>query len=260
VEIVKQINEHSVAQLKGIISKHDAQAYRDLVFQDDHMPVTITAVADNGETATLFQGVATNVGLKDVAEVVTMTVDAKSGSYLMDLSERFRSFQDPGATLPHVLELLGAPYADYGCVLKTGGRSLRLGQFTVQYWETDWEFAKRLASRLNTLLVPADEMSGVRFYFGVPHLKEHVLDDSADHTFALDSKAISDKVSKGLKDADAADALSYVVQRREIFAVGDIVKFHKWSNWACSKSLRSIIASWVLGTMYHSSSGTLICV
>jgi len=381
----KQVNEHSTAYVKGIIHESDVQAYSDLIMRNEHIPFSITAVADDGQRIVLFQGVTYCPKIKCVGKVATMTIEAKSGSYLMDINEHFRTFQDPGVTHSEVLDLLGQSYTDYNYILKTtvaqeatknalskvslmnkmgslpgistammdksrlasgaqeprreapskaslmsnlgsfpgistmvmdkaqripdfssigrmpsdassaspgvfaaemrpdrravssreGGsdslpsasgassllnassaaasgmaasaiRNLKekaaedvssgtpfvleqvhdmsLGQFTVQYWETDWAFAKRLASRLNTFVVPADTMEGTRFYFGTPCINGYVLDDSVDYEIMKDYKVCDEKKRLGLRDAGEADALYYVVELRDIFAVGDMVQ------------------------------------
>jgi len=219
----KQVNEHSTARVRGRIHHSNYQEYLDLSTRDQHLPFTITAVDSEGATVTVFQGVTTCVELKRVGDVINMTVEAKSGSYLMDINEHFRSFQDPAVTQSEVLDLLGGPYADYNYILKAP--DMPLGQFTVQYWETDWVFAKRLASRLNTFLVPADTKPGARFYFGIPHLAGHVLDDAVDYDVVKDYKGADEKRRQGLEDVNEADALCYVVERRDIYAVGDLVQF-----------------------------------
>jgi len=237
--ISKQINEHSTAHIKGLIHHSNFQEYLDLSVRDQHLPFTITAVGSEGEKVLVFQGVTTCVELDKVGNVITMTIEAKSGSYLMDIVERFRSFQDPAVTHSEVLELLGQPYMDYSYILKTGTgeptiasgmvtqviQDMPLGQFTVQYWETDWAFAKRLASRLSTCLLPADITNGTKFYFGAPHLAAHVLDDTIDFEVKKDYKVADEKRRHGLEDAGEVDARYYIVHLRDIYGVGDLVDF-----------------------------------
>ena len=404
-KVTKQVNEHSTAYVKGIIAQDAVEEYLDLNASDEHLPFSITAVASDGEKVIVFQGVTTYMDIDHEGNVSTMTVEAKSGSYLMDVQERFRTFQDPWVSHSHVLELLGETYADYNFIIKTTGeqaeeaeaespslskeqglrissdllqnmreqfsaltadgadrpsshlsepaarisnllsgdrlnmqavpqtnsepeiallpadhtalvfcmqnalqsarssgqlsaitpadrglilscmgqnaalsrltpklrgdviatmdqairtmdepakplslsplstsdllskvRQLQqgpdiktkiqdfpLGQFTVQYLETDWAFAKRLASRQNTFLVPADTFPGVRYYFGVPHLKGHTLDESVDYKVVKDGVRRDKQKRLGLSNAQHADAISYVIKHREIFAVGDHV-------------------------------------
>jgi len=342
----KQVNEHSTARVRGRIHHSDYEKYLDLGTRDEHLPFSITAVDSEGETVTVFQGVTTCVELKRVGDVINMTVEAKSGSYLMDINERFRSFQDPAVFHSEVLDLLGQPYADYNYILKTTGskkaaetpppslpsedgvaqapgaksaagvglgsllanrssnvpaegnagqspgmkqmagsggalggllgnrsdqgsgtapadapmqrsksspmnmdarntaltepvpnmmqivepqseviQDMPIGQFTVQYWETDWAFAKRLASRLNACLVPADTHPGTRFYFGIPHLTGYMLDDFLEYEVVKDYKRADEKRRLGLEDVGEADALSYVVELRDIYAIGDLIQF-----------------------------------
>jgi len=391
----KQVNEHSTAYVKGIIHESDVKAYSDLIVKNEHIPFSITAVSDDGQKIVIFQGVTYCPKIKCVGKVATLTIEAKSGSYLLDINEHFRTFQDPAVTHSEVLDLLGQPYTDYNYILKTTlaqaeaasvfskaslmnkmaslpgisatmldkaypasdlpsreqrpsdtaltskldsfpgvstlvmdkasripdflptghmssalpgafaaeartdrrafdvptegsgsdsrpvGRSaasenpsgdqgplsglfashdisamasmaaqnlrenkaeaeaevpedtplaleqihdMSLGQFTVQYWETDWAFAKRLASRLNTFLVPADTMEGTRFYFGTPCLNGYLLDDSVDYEIIKDYKICDEKKRLGLNAINEADALYYVVELRDIFAVGDMVQ------------------------------------
>ena len=237
--VYKQANEHSTAYVKGIIHHSDFESYRELSVRDQHLPFTITAIGSEEETVTVFQGVTTCIRLQKTGNVTTMTIEAKSGSYLMDIFERFRSFQDESLTHSVVLEQIGQPYMDYSYILKTGTgepvvasgsvtqviQDMPLKQFTVQYWETDWAFAKRLASRLGTCLVPADTAEGVKFYFGVPHLAAHVLDDTTDYEIKKDYTVADDKKRYGLEDAGEIDAISYLVRLRDIYQIGDLVEF-----------------------------------
>jgi len=228
--ISKQINEHSTARVKGIIHQSNVQKYLDMSIQREHFPFSITAVTDGDERITVFLGVTTIVEIGQVGQVATMTISAKSGSYLMDIKKRFRSFQDPATTHSEVLSLLGEPYADYNYLLKAGREKVMdfpLAQFIVQYRETDWAFAKRLASRLNTALVPADTFPGTRFYFGVPHLERYVLDDSVDYQIVMDSELSDQKTQQGLQGVSEADALCYIIESRDIYALGDLIQLQE---------------------------------
>ena len=224
VEIEKRVNEHSTAYIKGIIRHGHALNYRDMSAANEHLPMTITAVNSENEKVNVFTGVVTDLSLEYVGDVVTLTAYAKSGSYLMDINRRFRTFQDSSVSYSDVLSLIGRTYSDYNHIMKIT-KLQELGQFTVQYWETDWAFAKRLASRLNSFVVPADTFPGTRFYFGMPHLNAHILDDSIDYKIVHDYGASDTKLRQGLREANNADAFCYLVRHRDIFAVGDLIKF-----------------------------------
>jgi len=244
-KICRKPNEHTTAYVKGMIGQDNVQAYLGLISENRHLPFSIIAITGDGKEIVIFEGVTTCPMISQVGGVATMTIEAKSGSYLMDRKKRFRTFLDANVLHSQILNLLGEPYADYNFILKTSigdaiGRpssfqsigtksemiqDAPLGRFTVQYMETDWAFAKRLASRQNTFLVPADTHPGIRYYFGMPNTDGHILDDDIDFDMIRDYENHDEKIRQGLRDTSEADAICYVVRHREIFMVGDIVQY-----------------------------------
>lgn len=91
-----------------------------------------------------------------------------SATYLMDNRKHSRTFQNASMSYDDVLNLLSAGYEGYGVILMAG-RGEPIGDMIVQYEETDWQFAKRLASHFNSVLVPADHVGGIKYYFGLPN-------------------------------------------------------------------------------------------
>jgi len=93
-------------------------------------------------------------------------------------------------------------------VIYMEGKSQKAGELIVQYHETDWEFFKRMASHLNTALVPDCSNESICFYFGIPEkmqLKE------------LDGIECTECFCNGGSE--------YIVKSREVHELCEVVSF-----------------------------------
>ena len=90
----------------------------------------------------------------------------------------------------------------------------------VQYNETDWAFAKRLASHFNSVLLPNSHLDGKKFYFGLQSSPaRHVLD-----TVNYSVKRVKGQLAPECDmSSPARDMIYYIVKEREIYHLGNCV-------------------------------------
>lgn len=222
--IRKEAGQHTSAFVRGTIPADKEEEYTRYLSQDENMPVTVTAYDETGQDRVLFQGVLTGGKLNKTGGVITMEVTGRSSSYLLDVTPHFRTFQDGNTVCSEIFSLLGHNYEDYNYILKS--EDTAIGDFTVQYYETDWHFMMRMANRAGSFLVPADTFFGVRYYMGMPELNTWTVPDTVDFTMRQNYEEYDRKRKAGLTGVSPGGMPSFLVRDREIHEVGDIALFH----------------------------------
>lgn len=216
----KKLNQHGVIKITGLIEQEKEQEYMDMASKE--IWVNVNAVSEDGVVRRFFSGILTELWLKKEGQVDILTIEIKTGSFLLDIESHTRSFQDSGFLYSKVIDV---------CV-KTEKGSFSMWdkdedtkQFLMQYRETDWEFMKRLASYAGTVLIPEDSSSEKKMSWGYPDtvaIKE-VQTDS--YCMEQDYEQYQKRKATGGKGLKLSDMVSYVVRTREIYSLGETVQF-----------------------------------
>lgn len=164
VQIFKAVNNHATAFIKGILDKDTDENLLERMSPNE--VVTIRAYSYNGEEMVIFKGLICKIALSTDDGLKNLEVQASSHTCLMDIKKNICIFQNTEQTFSEIAKYMGGK--DRARVICTKGKEQNIGGIVVQYQETDWEFLKRLASKLNTTLV-ADCINGrISFSFGPP--------------------------------------------------------------------------------------------
>lgn len=163
--IIKKVNEHGQAFIKGYIPAEEEKNYMDLAAAEP--TVQVEAVSEEGESAVIFSGVIRDCRIRNSNRVLTMELSLASHTYLMDLNPAIRSFQQPAMSYQKIFDTVMGSYPGGGCIMAEGNSAVTK-DLIVQYRETDWEFLKRLSSHLNTVVLPSYKTDGVKCYIGIP--------------------------------------------------------------------------------------------
>ena len=210
-------NSHGVYQISGIIPVEKVSEYMTLGLED--IEAELTAVdADLNEKA-IFRGVVTDFQIEIENDVPVLNIEVTSGTFLLDRIPHVRTFQDEGITYSSMLSTVTGPHgADF---IMSRGDGVTIKEGTVaQYQETDWAFAKRLASHFNTVLIPNNHMGGKKFYFGPPSRPaQHKLSSDNYSVRRVKGKLSSDSGESG----PAKDIVYYIIREREIYYLGDCI-------------------------------------
>lgn len=165
-KIQGNMGEHTTAYVKALLKE---EAKEELIHTTStHYPIEIY-VQDKDKKISLFYGVATKVSVHFEAEVYWLYLEAKSYTYLMDITRHSRSFQDIQMTYHEVIKSIVKHYSHAECILNIP--NIPIGQLLVQYEETDWQFIKRITSTFNEGVFPAVEVQGIRFYAAVADIQ-----------------------------------------------------------------------------------------
>ena len=154
-KIVKVPNEHVTLYVRGFVE--DEKQTEPLLNAQGTTKVTFS----NGDDI-YFEGVLENAEIDcQKGEVYELIVKAIGNTVLLDTEKHNRSFRDNGQTYEEIVTEVVSKEgtATYNANAKT------VENIILQYEETDWAFAKRLASHTQDVLIPITSKSS-DFHFG----------------------------------------------------------------------------------------------
>lgn len=176
----------------------------------------------------LLKGVVTELSVRTENEVKILYGTVKSPSCLMDVTPRVRTWQAGTITYYNMMETILAPYEKRkpGCIMTVEDRPIET--FVLQYKETDWEFARRMASHQNRYLVADDLTGGVRFYYGMPKPRTEETPEITTNSYGIEKRLTEYLAKRDNKVPDILerDAMYYQITEREVYYIGDKVKFN----------------------------------
>lgn len=172
-KIIKKINAHFTAEVKGyLLVKSDTEI--DEYLQMERIDVII--ISDDNETHYIFKGLIIKMCVSPNDKLYEIFISAESYTRLLDIGSRTRVFQDENWTYKGIAKYI-LNCNDNAISIYNRSTDVRTDGLLVQYKETDWEFLKRIASKLNTVLVTDCKVDKASFYFGLPQ-KTHMNDFS----------------------------------------------------------------------------------
>lgn len=218
VQIFKAVNNHATAFIKGILDKDTDENLLERMSPNE--VVTIRAYSYNGEEMVIFKGLICKIALSTDDGLKSLEVQASSHTCLMDIKKNICIFQNTEQTFSEIAKYMGGK--DRARVICTKGKEQNIGGIVVQYQETDWEFLKRLASKLNTTLV-ADCINGrISFSFGPPKSAKKELHEFTSYS-VRNLKEYYDQINTGREECRESDTFSLMVKTRELLDLCDLV-------------------------------------
>jgi hypothetical protein len=207
IKIEKRLNEHSTLYVCGIV--------RD---ENQFTPVTSmtegSAVKCENNGLVYFNGVLQSVKITCVDDVHRLEVYAISNTILLDTVKHKRSFQDNAQNYQSIVETV---IADAGASVTYNASAMTVENIILQYNETDWEFAKRLASHTQDVLIPITADTPA-FHLGAPDAGGAQL-ITKDYATSRDFDAFR-SMSMQENPLSAEDVTLYTVETDEF--IGDI--------------------------------------
>jgi len=221
LEIEWKPGEHAKLQLTGWMDE-DIQMQMPLAASvQDQIEVTYGSF---GAEQPLFRGLVNKVEAIRQNNRHEIVIEGISASSLWDIQKRKRTFPEQTQTYEELISKINTDYPGSSVAFHKGSDQ-EIGEAILQYEETDWALTKRLASRLQTVVV-CDMLESVkpRLHFGLPEGKTVTVPDDVPYTARKDLKAYQQAGGSeaGLHDTDF---FRYELQYIEPFAIGDRVTF-----------------------------------
>ncbi len=175
IEIDQKVNEHARAVVYGLLDSEHMDEYREMLLNDD-LWVKIRIFGE-GMEKDFFCGIVKAYELHGKDSLYYLKLELVSGTYLMDQRQHIRVFQEEQKTYEKMYDVITKEYFQNG-VVTSKGADRTVKDLVVQYKETDWEFAKRLAAKSGEFLIPEVLTMGTRYFTKFPKRETVVLPES----------------------------------------------------------------------------------
>ncbi len=161
LEIKHAVNEHGEADISCEMESEAAQNYIKRV--DEKTMIRILTTAE-GQPSVLFCGVVKSAGIQMMSEYAVVQLSLKSVSTLLDQEKKNKSFQNTAKTYEQIMTQAVAGQASIN--MQVTDRAI--GNMIIQCNETNWEFCKRMASRLSAPLITSIDGKVPVLTVGIP--------------------------------------------------------------------------------------------
>ncbi|QPQ30160.1 DUF6531 domain-containing protein [Lysinibacillus sp. JNUCC 51] len=212
-------NDHARLYFTGMIAEEQAQKYIQRVNHTDEVVVKF-----GRDSAILFSGRIENAELQASQGVHYVSVEAVSFTANMDIAKRSRSFQDANMTYVQLINNIVKAYPN-GDYIDQASNGQAIGSIAIQYLETDWEFIKRMASRLHAVVFPDLKGKGARFWLGTPQSRKSITIDHLPSILRMDVDAYRLITENDGTDVSEADYTFCEFESTEPHELGTLVQF-----------------------------------
>lgn len=228
LHVDRQFNEHTQCNLSIVMTEEHAMA----CLEKGSMRDTVHIRRETPEgTEYWFSGGIAAVDMDVEDGIWHVSVRAISRTYDMDHQRMSRSYQNKNLTYTSLIKQLVAPYKDGDAMNEATEPDATIGKLLVQYQETDWQFMKRVASLVGTVILPDVVLDAPRVYFGVPDFSWGKQLHVYRYTMTQDRELyLQTHVGYSDTRTNSADYVSYEVTSRQYVQVGDNVSF-KGQMW-----------------------------
>lgn len=215
--MVQETNAHGSCVLEGIVADGCDDEFARENNSDKRVKVTVAG-------RVIFIGIIGELSISQEGGLYRFKIRLYSATFLMDLEQKSRSFQDVNRTYGDLIHSIVSEY-EGGDILDRLSNEKKLGRLLIQYRETDWEFLKRLASHFNGSLAAACEFDAPKVFFGVkqtiqaPGLKQYA--------YSMEKQFIEYKrlTANGFPGYMQTDATWFTVEAREYYELGTGVSY-----------------------------------
>ncbi|AGX41800.1 wall-associated protein WapA [Clostridium saccharobutylicum DSM 13864] len=188
--------------------------------------VTVSRIEDNGEETKLFVGKINKVFMSYEGSVQIMELEAVSYTKDFDIKKNSRTFCNLAMTYQEVITKVLERYSNKAFTDNiTNGQAI--GEFILQYEESDWEFLKRIASHFNGVLLPEATEDYGRFYFGIPDLNNNKEINIDDYEVVKDIDSFNKLEAMGFEENFLQEYTTWDIVSPIKLMLGEKVLFNK---------------------------------
>lgn len=174
----------------------------------------------NEQEILIFRGLVEKYTQKKEGDLYTARLSLISASVKLDEVKHIRTFQNTEQTYKSLVKsiLYQVPKADVLFGVKKREES-PIKDLLVQYQESDWEFCKRIASHLGSVLVSDIKTGEPKFYLGFPEGNRVIDEKFTSYTVSVDERYYKYRAENMQKDR----FLFYKVKSDQFYQIGDEV-------------------------------------
>jgi len=234
LKITNKLNEHGELQLTALISEASGKSAGLQETITDQIQVIII---DETNTKAIFKGRLKAVDISVTTGVYTLKASALSESSIMDEEKKSRSFQNTSLNYSDIVEKVTQDYSGKSFQL-TADKVVIDGPI-IQYQETDWQFIKRMASLMETVIVADGEVQDQIFSFGYPKGKNKTLSKDIAYKSGKNIKAFYEDAGYN-SHLISNEYTYYEVESHDELNIGDQVTFLEYEMYVGAVTIELI--------------------
>lgn len=215
--VLKEICSHGKVTMKGYLSNGYTKSVKSILEGADSL--TLKALDDKNKEKVVFVGTILNFDVQRYLEYDELSIVLAASTIKMDCEEKSSIFQQDGVTYEDIISYINGNSG--ASSLNVAPLSGSLGHISMQYLETNWNYLRRLASEKNIILVPEYEMSGIKYYIGLPN-KGKIKVNITECEKQLDMLEYIMKQKNNIITSFAGEE-TIIIESREILSIGTIV-------------------------------------
>lgn len=158
--LVQELNEHVQMRMTAIVKEEEKDGFVKKASENEQIKVK---AGDN----VIFQGMIKNLEIKHQGGLYYLVLNGISNTFSLDIKKKKRSYQNKNMTYIAMVKDILSKYKK-ASVIDSIAEGKKIGKIQLQYYETDWNYIKRMASHFNAPLIANCKLNGAKFYFGVP--------------------------------------------------------------------------------------------
>ena len=157
-------NSHARMTIEGIIPHAELDQYLQQSLENE--PLTLICTEEDNARI-LFCGVILNIKIHHASGLYTISMEAISHTYFLDIGKESKSYQDASMAYADVIdaELMGRNAVHFNC---DNEQNNPINAFVLKHQETCWAFVQRLASHHHLGLLPDMTQNKPVFLVGMP--------------------------------------------------------------------------------------------
>ena len=213
IDIIAEKNSHTFVYAEGKIHSEDRRAL------DCLRQFGTEIIIRKGKDTVLFRGLITELSVEECAEAVTVIVRGATHTILLDRKKKTKPFHDINETIKGIIQSVAKGTKGAQTIIESRCEE-QIGQFIMQYEETDWEFIKRMASHCGQSVFPDSVCDRPAFYIGKPTLLSEIeITDEIPYTLSWHAQTQEPLISN-------TSGMTYLVRLNDkCLKLGECIKF-----------------------------------
>lgn len=209
-------NSYGMVQLSGEVEQTDGENFANRA--DENTFVTIRTEAA-GQPPILFMGVVESVSVSKSSEYALLNIILRASASKLNTKKEHRSFQNTGSTYEEVInKALGGKAG-----LQMNVSDKPISRLIVQYNETAWEFALRMASEFGAPLCANVETQVPQLTVGVPETGNTYQLSDVEYDFSTNANAYEKMNSNSSQSYMQEDFSSTGITTTQYVMLGDTI-------------------------------------
>ncbi|MGM9933666.1 MAG: DUF6531 domain-containing protein, partial [Clostridium sp.] len=224
IKITVSLNDHGYLYLKLLIPEGRISEYINKNVKDEK--IEVSKINDNGKKSKVFVGKINKVHMSFEGGLHMMEINCTSYTKDFDIKKNSRTFCNLDMTYEQVISKTLEPYdkKDFTDNLSHG---TSLGEWLLQYEETEWGLFKRVATHFNGVIVPDITADYGRFHFGIPDLNKNKEIKLKDYEIVKNIDEYNKNEAMGLEDNFLHEYAKWDIVSSQDLLLGEQVLFNE---------------------------------